>query len=83
MDKIKTDLNVGEKIFDNVPESVRPNWGGLILSRFDGAIRNIPVEISELYQIIQDKNNWKKAHNQFTRIRELTLKNKNPQIEIY
>ena len=83
MEKIKTDINVGQQIFDNVPSAVRPDWAGLILKRFDRHIDNLPIEIVGLYEIIEDSKKWKEAHEQFTAIRKLNLKNTNSEFEIY
>ncbi len=83
MEKIKTDINVGQQIFDNVPNIVQPAWAGLILSRFDKHIEKVPSEIIRLYEIIDDSEKWKDAHKQFSKIRNLTLKNKDADFEIY
>ena len=83
MDKIKTDVNIGQQIFDNVPSIVQPNWASLILSRFDRHLEKVPIEIIELYEIIDDSQKWKDTHKQFGAIRNLTLKNKNADFEIY
>jgi len=83
MNKIKTDINIGQQIFDNVPNIVRPDWAGLILSRFDRHIEKVPNEIIELYEIIADSEKWKEAHEQFTALRKLNLKNENLEFEIY
>lgn len=83
MNEIKTDIKTGQRIFENIPEIVRPNWAGLVLSRFDKYLEKIPVEIFELYDIIDDKEKWKLAHNQFTKIRTLNLSNNDKEFEIY
>ncbi|WP_052085091.1 hypothetical protein [Cellulophaga sp. E6(2014)] len=83
MEKIKTDIHVGQQIFDNVPSAVRPDWAGLILSHFDRHIEKLPIEIIGLYEIIEDSKKWKNAHVQFTAIRKLNLKNTNSEFETY
>ncbi len=83
MDKIKTDIKIGQQIFENIPSIVRPNWAGLILSRFDNYIVKIPFEIQELYNIIENKEKWKLSHKQFIKIRNLSLINKNKDFELY
>ncbi|MDC1161881.1 hypothetical protein OAT18_00410 [Tenacibaculum sp.] len=83
MEKIKTDINVGQQILDNVPNSVQPEWAGLILSRFDRHIEKVPNEVIDLYEIIKNPERWKDAHEQFTSIRRLNLKNENTEFEIY
>src|SRR5690606_33003771 len=65
---IKTNINIGQEIFENIPNDIRPGWAGLVLSRFDHYIKNIPTSISELYPIIDDIDRWKEAHEQFTKI---------------
>ncbi|NHN25768.1 hypothetical protein FIA58_008785 [Flavobacterium jejuense] len=83
MEKIKNDINTGQQIFDNVPNIIQPDWAGLVLSRFDQFLEKVPDEIIELYEIIDDSERWRDAHKQFSKIRNLTLKNNNPQFEIY
>ncbi|MEO6524148.1 MAG: hypothetical protein ABIN91_20855 [Mucilaginibacter sp.] len=57
--------------------------GGVILSCFDDYIPNIPLEISDLYPIISNKNRWKEAHNQFTQIRLFLLAHPSFKPEAY
>lgn len=80
---IKTNIKIGREIFENIPNDIRPGWAGLVLSRFDHYIKNIPTSISELYLIIDDINSWKEAHEQFTKIRVFGLENKNYEPENY
>lgn len=80
---IKTDLKIGEQIFENIPNEIRPGWGGLVLSRFDHYIKDLPISVSDLYPIIDDKNRWKEAHEQFTKIRTFGLENKNYEPDNY
>jgi hypothetical protein len=80
---IKTDIEVGKQIFEFIPNDIRPGWAGLILSRFDNYVKNIPSEIKELYPIINDQGRWKEAHQQFDKIRRFLLANKNYQPESY
>ena len=74
---IKTNLKIGEQIFENLPNDIRPGWAGLVLSRFDHYVKDIPSSIIELFTIIDNKDHWKKAHEQFTKIRVFGLENKN------
>jgi len=53
------------------------------LSRFNYYLKDIPTCILELYPIIDDKNRWREAHEQFTKIRVFGLENKNNQPEEY
>lgn len=80
---IKTNIKIGQEIFENIPNDIRPGWAGLVLSRFDHYIKNIPTSISELYPIIDDIDRWKEAHEQFTKIRVFGLENKNYEPENY
>jgi hypothetical protein len=80
---IKTNIEIGQQIFENLPNDIRPGWAGLILSRFDNYIRHIPIAIKELYPIIDTKDRWKEAHRQFNKIRRFLLDNKNYQPEAY
>jgi hypothetical protein len=80
---IKTNIEIGQQIFENLPNDIRPGWAGLILSRFDNYITNIPISIKELYPIIDTKGLWKEAHGQFNKIRRFLLDNKNYQPEVY
>ena len=81
--QIKTNIKIGEQIFKNLPNDIRPGWAGLILSRFDHYIKDIPTSILELYPIIDDKDRWKEAHEQFTKIRVFGLENKNYEPKNY
>ena len=74
MDNIKS-LEVGKNIFKNIPKTVRPGWGGFVLPRFDAYLEHVPVEVIELQNIISSESRWKEAHDQFTAIRRLSLKN--------
>jgi hypothetical protein len=81
--EIKTNIKIGQEIFENIPKDIRAGWAGLILSRFDHYIKNIPTSIIELYPIINDKDRWKEAHGQFNKIRIFGLENKNYKPEEY
>ena len=80
---IKTEIKIGRQIFDNIPGNIIPGWAGLILSRFDSYLQNIPTSIAGLYPIIDKQENWKLAHQQFDKIRRFLLENKNFQPETY
>ena len=80
---IKTNIKIGQQIFENLPNDIRPGWAGLVLSRFDHYIKDIPSSILELYSIIDNKDRWKEAHEQFTKIRVFGLENKNYEPESY
>jgi hypothetical protein len=80
---IKTNIKIGEQVFENLPNDIRPGWAGLILSRFDNYIKDIPLTVKELYLIIDNKDRWKEAHNQFTKIRVFGLDNKSYQPNTY
>ncbi|MDR6943450.1 hypothetical protein [Mucilaginibacter pocheonensis] len=66
---IETDLNIGKIIFENVPDSLKPCWSGLILSTFNNYIKEVPNSVRELHSIIDNKDRWFKAHGQFSKIR--------------
>ena len=80
---IRTNIQIGQQVFENLPNNIRPGWAGLILSRFDNYIKNIPASIRELYPIIDTNERWKEAHGQFNKIRRFLLDNKNYQPESY
>lgn len=80
---IKTNPKIGQQIFENLPNDIRPGWAGLILSRFDNYVKNIPPTVKELFAIIDNKDRWKEAHGQFTKIRVFGLENKKYQPEAY
>jgi len=80
---IKTNIKIGQQIFENLPNDIKPCWAGLVLSRFDHYIKDIPTSILELYPIIENKDRWKEAHEQFTKIRVFGLENKNYEPENY
>ena len=76
-------MKIGQQIFENLPNDIIPGWAGLVLSRFDHYIKDIPTSISELYRIIDDKDRWKEAHEQFTKIRLFGLENTNYKPDNY
>lgn len=80
---IKTNIEIGQQVFENLPNDIRPGWAGLILSRFDNYIKNIPISIKVLYPIVDNKDRWQEAHGQFNKIRRFLLVNKNYQPEVY
>ena len=40
---IKTNIEIGKQIFENLPNDIKPGWAGLILSRFDNYVKEIPT----------------------------------------
>lgn len=80
---LKTNIKLGQQIFENLPNDIRPIWAGLVLSCFDHHNKDIPTSILELFPIIDDKNRWKEAHEQFSKIRVFGLENKNYVPECY
>ena len=80
---IKTNIKIGQEIFENLPNDIRPCWAGLVLSRFDNYIKDIPSSILQLYAIIDNKDRWKEAHEQFGKIRVFGLENKNYKPEFF
>lgn len=75
-------LEIGKKIFENIPKDKAPLWGSLLLNEFKNSPVEEPEEIAEL-RVLIESNEWEKCHRQFSRIRNLTLKNKDKQKEIY
>jgi hypothetical protein len=80
---IINNIEIGRQIFEKVPNDIRPGWSGLILSRFDSYLENIPTQVKDLYFIIDNPDKWKEAHNQFSKIRRFNLDNKDYQPESY
>src|SRR5260370_28492146 len=80
---IRTNIEIGQQIFENIPNDLRPGWAGLILSRLDNYIKKVPVEVKDLYPIINDQDRWGEAHEQFSAIRRFLLKNRNFKPEAY
>lgn len=70
-------------LFDDVPNNLKPAWLVLLLTYFDYYIENIPQVITDLIQIIDDKNNWFKAKHQVYEIAKYRIKNKDITIEYY
>ena len=77
--ELKTDIKAGAEIFNSIPIRLQPCWASLILHEFDSHNISIPSEVTELYKIIDNENNWNEAHKQFDKIREFALNNKNYQ----
>ena len=80
---IKTEIEIGNQIFLNIPNDIRPGWAGLVLSRFDHYIKDIPTSILDLYPIIDSKDRWNKANEHFGKIRVFELENKNYKPKYY
>ena len=80
---LKTNIEIGKQIFENLPNDIKPGWAGLILSRFDNYVKEIPTCIKELFEIIEEQENWGNAHEQFTKIRMFGLENKSFETELY
>jgi hypothetical protein len=80
---IKTNIKIGQQIFENLPDAIKPGWAGLVLSCFDPYLKEIPTSVLELYPIIDNNDSWKDAHKQFTKIRQFHLEHKNYQPEKY
>ena len=79
--EIKTKIEIGRQVFENIPNEIKPCWAGLVLSRFDNYLKDIPTPIRELFSIIDDKDKWKYAHEQFVKIRKFGLDNQEYQPE--
>ena len=79
--EIKTKIEIGRQVFENIPNEIKPCWAGLVLSRFDNYFKDIPTPIRELFSIIDDKDKWKYAHEQFVKIRKFGLDNQEYQPE--
>jgi len=80
---IKTNIEIGRQIFEDLPNDIRPGWAELILSRFDNYIKDIPTPIKELFPIIYDEDRWQEAHGQFSKIRQFLLDCRHYQPEAY
>ena len=80
---IKTNIETGRQIFENLPNEIRPAWAGLILSRFDNYLSDIPKPISALFPIIENKDHQNETYGQFGEIRRFLLDNKKYQPEAY
>ena len=74
---IKTNIEIGEQIFEAVPSSLKPKWAGIILNKFNKYIIDIPELIKELDEIIKKPDRWHEAHTQFGLIRSFLLDNTN------
>ena len=80
---IKNNIKVGQEIFENLTNEIKPTWAGLILSRFDHYVNEVPTPIQDLFAIIDNKDRWKDAHGQFTKIRIFNLDNPDFKPETY
>ncbi|MEJ0032424.1 MAG: hypothetical protein WDO15_19655 [Bacteroidota bacterium] len=82
VEKVKSDLDLGRKIFESIPTHLRPAWGASLLMVFSERL-STPTEIQELLNIVDNERNWKDAHQQFSKIRTFGLKDKKFQPESY
>lgn len=80
---IKNNIEIGKQIFENIPNDIRPLWAGHILTYFDKYIEDIPLSIKDLFPIAENKEIWKDAHIQFTKIRKFGLENPKYKPETY
>lgn len=55
---IKTNIEIGQQIFDAVPKNLQPKWAGVILNKFNKHITEIPEQIKELNDIIKKPDRW-------------------------
>lgn len=83
LNDIKANLEIGEQIYEGVPNELKPIWAGIILEKFNNYIKDIPEPIIGLYNIIKNPNYWKEAHKQFGLIRRFSLDNKDYKPEEY
>ncbi|RZJ89351.1 MAG: hypothetical protein EOO20_11225 [Chryseobacterium sp.] len=74
---IKTNIEIGEHIFEAVPNKLKPMWAGIILNKFNKYIIDIPEQIKDLNEIIKKPDRWHEAHKQFDLIRRFLLDNTN------
>ena len=74
--KLKNDILAGRDIFEKLTNEQRPRWAKGVLLNFADYVDNIPSEISELILLINDKERWREAHGQFSKIRQFSLKHK-------
>lgn len=61
---IKTNIEIGEQIFDAVPRNLQPKWAGVVLNKFNKYLSGIPEQIQELNDIIKNPDYWHEAHAQ-------------------
>ncbi|MCH5715576.1 hypothetical protein [Niabella hibiscisoli] len=80
---LKTNIKIGQEIFQRLPNDIRPGWAGLVLSRFNDFVENNPSSVTNLFSIIDNKDRWKEAHQQFTQIRTFALSNKDYKPDNY
>lgn len=80
---LKTDIDAGKAIFEDIPNDLRPGWAGLVLTRVNNYTKQIPDPIKGLLQIIDEQGRWKEAHAQFSKIREFLLTHKSFKPESY
>ena len=81
--ELRTNIKIGQEIFEKLPNDIRPGWAGFVLSRFDAFIKNNPSSVTNLSSIIDNKERWKEAHQQFTQIRMFALSNKDYEPDNY
>jgi hypothetical protein len=50
---------------------------------FENVIKNVPLEITELYRIADDEKRWRESHEQFGKIRQFYLRHQDFKPETY
>lgn len=83
LDELENNIELGRQVFEAVPKTARPGWGTTLLQAFENYLDNIPIQVKGLYEITEDKKNWRQAHEQFTKIRTFSLANPDFQPESY
>lgn len=80
---IKTDTEIGRSIFEQLPNDIRPGWGGLILSRFEPYLTDRPQVITDLHTIIYNNDRWSEGCALVDRIQEFSLQHPGYQPQAY
>lgn len=73
--QLKKFEDLGKPYFDKVANDEKPFWAMKFLKIVGQSIRNPPLSIVELENIIKNKNTWNQAYNQFQKIRAFNLSN--------
>lgn len=79
---MNTFSEIGRDIFERIPASKIPYWGSLLLAVLKQLLLVEPKEISDLRELI-NSNEWHNAHNQFLKVRDLSLRHSGKQKELY
>lgn len=66
-------LAAGVAIYSSVPNGRRPEWAANILAACCQRVGRVPKPVQNVIQLASETKKWKRAHDAFSGVRQLTL----------